>query len=130
MIKSVFGMFSGVFGSTEIQCLPESTAILFTRIYWNPIFNYRNPTISVLQLGFKGRGVPGRTLFVRYYKNEGALCHVMCLVSRHVTKYNPFLNKCLKLENTQGWSLILITFSILVQFSCNFHQNVGLYVWS
>ena len=23
------------------------------------------------------------------YKNEGTMCHVMCLVSRHVTKYNP-----------------------------------------
>ena len=44
---------------------------------------------AVLQLGFEGRGVPGRALFVRSYKNEGTMCHVMCLVSSHVTKYKP-----------------------------------------
>ena len=45
--------------------------------------------ITVFQLGFEGRGVPGRALFVQSYKYEGTMCHVMCLVSRHVTKYNP-----------------------------------------
>ena len=44
--------------------------------------------MSVLQLGFEGRGVPGRVLFAQLYKNEGTMCHVMCLVSIHVTKYN------------------------------------------
>ena len=33
---------------------------------------------SVLQLGFEGRGVQGRALFVWSYKNEGTMCHVMC----------------------------------------------------
>ena len=44
--------------------------------------------LTVLQLGFEGRGVLGRELFAQSYKNEGTICHVMCLVSRHVTKYN------------------------------------------
>ena len=37
--------------------------------------------LSVLQLGFKGRGVhflhDSRALFARYYGNEGNMCHVM-----------------------------------------------------
>ena len=36
---------------------------------------------TVLQLGFQGRGVADRALFVRTYKNEGTMCHVICLVS-------------------------------------------------
>ena len=44
---------------------------------------------TVLQLGFEGRGVLGRALFAWSYKNEGTMCHAMCLVSRYVTKYNP-----------------------------------------
>ena len=44
---------------------------------------------SVLQLGFKGRGAPGRALFAKSYKNEGTMFHMMWLISRHVTKYNP-----------------------------------------
>ena len=38
-------------------------------------------TVSVLQLGFHGKGVPDRALFARSHKNEGTICHVMCLVS-------------------------------------------------
>ena len=34
--------------------------------------------ISMLQLGFQGRGLPDRALFVWSYKNEGTVCHVMC----------------------------------------------------
>ena len=45
----------------------------------------------MLQLGFEGSGVPGRALFVGSYKNKGTMCHVMCLVPRIVTKYNPIL---------------------------------------
>ena len=45
--------------------------------------------IHGLQLGFRGRGVPGREIFLRSYKNEGTMCHVMGLVSRHVIEYNP-----------------------------------------
>ena len=37
--------------------------------------------IPVLQQGFQGREVLGRALFARSYKNEGTMCHVMCLVS-------------------------------------------------
>ena len=44
---------------------------------------------TVPQLGFEGRGVLGRALLAWSYKNEGTMCHVMCLVSRHVAKYNP-----------------------------------------
>ena len=44
---------------------------------------------TMLQLGFEGRGVRDRALFVWLYMNEGTICHLMCLVSRHVTKYNP-----------------------------------------
>ena len=43
--------------------------------------------ITVLQLGFEGRGVLDRALFALSYKNEGTMCHVMSLVSRLVTKY-------------------------------------------
>ena len=41
----------------------------------------------VLQLGFEDRGVLGRALFALSNQNEGTMCHVMRLVSRHVTKY-------------------------------------------
>ena len=51
---------------------------------------------SVLQLGYEGRGVQGRALFAQSYKNEGSMCHVMCLVLRHVTNIIPFQNKYLK----------------------------------
>ena len=44
---------------------------------------------AVLQLGFEGKGVLGRALFVWSYKNEGTMRHELCLVSRYVTKYNP-----------------------------------------
>ena len=46
---------------------------------------------AVLQQRFEGRGVPDRARFARSYKNEGTMCHMMCLVSRHVSKYNPIL---------------------------------------
>ena len=36
---------------------------------------------AVLQLGFQGRGVPDRALFLQTYKNEGTMCNVICLVS-------------------------------------------------
>ena len=47
---------------------------------------------SELQLGFEGREVPGRALFVQSNKNECTVYRVyrvMCVVSRYVTKYNP-----------------------------------------
>ena len=43
--------------------------------------------ITVLQLGFEGRGMLDRALFALSYKNEGTMSHVMSLVSRRVTKY-------------------------------------------
>ena len=56
---------------------------------WTPYDNFLPYT--VLHLGLEDRGVLDRALFVRPYKNEGNMCHVMCLVhvSRHVTKYDP-----------------------------------------
>ena len=50
---------------------------------------YTVKPLSVLQLGFQGRGVLGWALFAWSYMNEGTMCHKMCLLSRHVTKYNP-----------------------------------------
>ena len=54
-------------------------------LMWSKLYLFT----SVLQLGFEGRGAPGRALFAWSYKNEGIMCHAMCLLSRHVTKYNP-----------------------------------------
>ena len=51
--------------------------------------NNKNYPFIVLQLGFEGRGVSGMAIFARPYKDEGTMCHEMCLVSGHVTKYNP-----------------------------------------
>ena len=50
---------------------------------------YAYAVAAVLQLGFLGRGALGRALFAQSYKNEGTMCHVRYLVSRHFTKYNP-----------------------------------------
>ena len=44
-------------------------------------------TLSVLQLGFEGRGVLGRALFAQSYKNEGTMCHVSCDVLSIKTCY-------------------------------------------
>ena len=44
--------------------------------------------LTVLQVGFEDRGVSCRALFVWPTKNEGNMCHVMCLEARHVMKYN------------------------------------------
>ena len=80
-----------IFRGTDIsKCFRESLGIQDneSQLYWFFLVekSHLSGAITVHQLGFEGRGVLGRALFVSSYKNEGTLCHVMCLVSRYVTK--------------------------------------------
>ena len=67
----------------------------------------------------------GRALFVLSYKNEGTMCHVMCLVSRHVTKYNPIPQKIeytehypLNIDNIFNFGPIFMEFSPKCRVLC------------
>ena len=54
-----------------------------TAYYYTFVTSYLHSctTNPVLQLGFEGRGVPGRAHSAQSYKNEGTRTHVMCLES-------------------------------------------------